>query len=195
MSNHYDARYIERIETDQPSSAGMPTQHLTTPPAGPISSVPRRSNNQMAGIALIAVGVLLALGRLAPDPGAITAGMILLTISSPFFFVAFWRRLYPFLIPACILAGLSVGVPLAELTNGVSVLWGLSLGFLAIFVLGRSLFNVRVPWPIFPAIPLFVIGVIVAIASLPAFLGLGMMWFPVLLIAAGLYLGSRRRGP
>lgn len=29
MSNHYDARYIERIETDQPSSAGMPTQHLS----------------------------------------------------------------------------------------------------------------------------------------------------------------------
>ena len=195
MSNHYDTRHVERIETVQPSSAGMPTQHLAMPPAGAISPVSRRSNNQLAGIALIAVGVLVALGRLAPDPGAITAGMVLLTISSPFFFVAFWRRLYPFLIPACILAGLSLGVPVAELTNGVSVLWGLSLGFLAIFVLGRSLFNVRVPWPIFPAIPLFVIGVIVAIVSLPAFLGLGMVWFPVLLIAAGLYLGSRRRGP
>ncbi len=190
MSNHYDTRHVERIETGQPSSAGMPTQHLR--PLDAASPVPRRSNNQLVGIALIAVGVLLALGRLVPDPGAITAGMVLLTISSPFFFVAFWRRLYPFLIPACILAGLSVGVPLAELTNGVSVLWGLSLGFLAIFVLGRSLFNVRVPWPIFPAIPLFVIGVIVAIVSLPAFLGLGMVWFPVLLIAAGLYLGSRR---
>ena len=195
MSNHYDTRHVERIETVQPSSAGMPTQHLAMPPAGAVAPVPRRSNNQLAGIALIAVGVLLALGRLVPDPGAITAGMVLLTISSPFFFIAFWRRLYPFLIPACILAGLSLGVPVAELTNGVSVLWGLSLGFLAIFVLGRSLFNVRVPWPIFPAIPLFVIGVIVAIVSLPAFLGLGMVWFPVLLIAAGLYLGSRRRGP
>ena len=195
MSNHFDARHIERIETDQPSSAGMPTQHLAPPPVGALSHAPSRSNNQLVGIALIAVGFLITLGRLLPDPGAITAGMILLTISSPFFFIAFWRRLYPFVIPACILAGLSLGVPLADITNGISVLWGLSLGFLAIFVLGRTLFNVHVPWPLFPAIPLFVIGVIGAIASLPTFLGLGMVWFPILLIAAGLYLGSRRSGP
>ncbi len=45
MSNNYDTRHVERIETDPPTSAGMPTQHLPPLPVGAASPVPRRSNN------------------------------------------------------------------------------------------------------------------------------------------------------
>ena len=123
------------------------------------------------------------------------AGMILLTISSPFLFFAFWRRIYPLLIPGAILAGLSVGVPLAEMTNGISIVWGLALGFMAIYFLGRELFNVRTPWAVFPAVPLFGVGMIIAIASLPTFISSSLMWLPLLLIGAGLYLGWGRKTP
>lgn len=45
----------------------------------------------------------------------------------------------------------------------------------------------------FPAIPLFCGGAIIGIASLPSILSAGMLWFPLLLIGAGLYLGWGRR--
>jgi hypothetical protein len=118
--------------------------------------------------------------------------MVLFTIASCFLFFAFWRRLYGLLIPGCILAGLGMGVPLAGLTHGASVLWGLALGFFAIFVIGRALFNVRMPWPMIPSVILFAVGAIVVIANLPTFLAAGVIWLPLLLIAAGLYLGWGR---
>ena len=152
----------------------------------------RRSTNTLA-LGLIGLGVLVWLLGIVPDPGLVTGGMVLLTIASCVLFFAFWRRLYPLLIPGSILAGLSVGVPFADLTNGTSVLWGLALGFLAIRLIGRSWFNVSSPWAIFPAVVLFGVGVISAVASLPAFFGLSLVWLPLLLIAAGVYLGRQRR--
>lgn len=119
--------------------------------------------------------------------------MILLTISSAFLFFSFWKHVYGLLIPGAILAGLGLGIPFADLTNGASVLWGLSLGFASIFVVGRALFNQHSPWPMFPAVPLFCVGAIIAIASLPSLLAGGMLWVPLLLIGAGLYLGWGRR--
>ena len=200
-----ESQHIERVEQEQHSSAGWATQRLpdpgqmvvTQPSAGqPVPVAPGgRSRNNRAGLLLIAAGVLFWLTRTVGDQGAVTGGMVLLTIASPFLFFAFWRRIYPLLIPGCILAGLSIGVPFAELTNGISVLWGLALGFMAIYFLGRELFNVRIPWPIFPAVPLFAVGIIVAVASLPAFLGAGFMWLPLMLIAAGLFLGWGRHRP
>lgn len=128
-----------------------------------------------------------------PGSGEITGGLVLLTIASCFLFFAFWQRIYGLLIPGSILAGLSIGVSLATLTNGVSVLWGLALGFLSILVVGRALFNVQSPWPAIPAVILFGVGVIVAFASLPTFFGLSLVWLPLLLIGAGLFLGWGRR--
>ena len=190
MSESYETRHVE---SEQPSSAGLPTQHL--PPlaaTGAATPIPRRTNNNAVGLVLVGAGLLMWLTRGGGDSDGLRASMILLTIASPFFFVAFWRRIYGFLIPACILTGLSLAIPLADFTSGVSVLWGLGLGFLGIFVLGRVLFNVHSRWPLYPAIPLFMIGVITAIATLPTYLGVGMLWFPLLLVGAGLYLGSKR---
>jgi uncharacterized membrane protein len=148
--------------------------------------------NNLLALALIAGGALMLFGYLPNSRMEIEGGLILLTIASCFLFFAFWKRIYGLLIPGSILAGLSVGVTFADITNGVSVLWGLALGFLMILFLGRALFNQRSNWPVFPAVPLFAVGVIVAVASLPSILGIGVMWLPLLLIGAGLYLGWGR---
>jgi uncharacterized membrane protein len=139
------------------------------------------------------VGIVLLLGQMLRGQLEIEGGMVLFTIASCFLFFSFWKRIYGLLIPGCILAGLSIGVTFADLTDGVSVMWGLSLGFLSILLLGRSLFGVRNSWPIYPAIPLFAVGIIGAIANAPAFLGAGLIWLPLALIGAGLCLGWGRR--
>ena len=56
---------------------------------------------------------------------------------------AFAKRVFGLLIPGSILAGLAVGIPFDDLTNGASVVWGLALAFFAIAVLGRSMFRVN----------------------------------------------------
>ncbi len=197
-----ESQHIERIEQDDGSSAGWDTQQLAptvlSQPAAfqPAPSMAHTGNRtNLLGAALIAIGLFIWLGRMLPNEGEITGGMVLLTIASPFLFFAFWKRIYGLLIPGSILAGLSIGVPFASLTNGMSVVWGLSLGFMAIYLLGRELFSVRAPWPIFPAVPLFVVGIIIGVANLPTFFATSLMWLPVLLIGAGLYLGWGRQRP
>jgi hypothetical protein len=187
-------QHVERIEPEGITSAGWQTQGLSSYGSANSAPVPYRSgrNNALA-VGLIILGVVIMLGRLLPSHDEIMGGMVLLTIASGFLFFAFWRRIYGLLIPGSILAGLGFGIPLASLTNGVSVLWGLALGFLAIRVVGQALFNKRYPWPIIPAVILFCVGAITAIASLPSFFAGSMIWFPLLMIAAGLYLGWGRR--
>ncbi len=104
------------------------------------------------------------LGYLPGSRLELTGGMVLLTIASCFLFFSFWKRIYGLLIPGCILAGLSVGVTFADLTDGVSVLWGLALGFLALPFVSKTLFNQDSSWAVYPAVPLFAIGIIVAVA-------------------------------
>ena len=120
-------------------------------------------------------------------------GMVLLTIASCFLFFSFWKRIYGLMLPGAILAGLSLGVTFADVTGGVSVLWGLALGFLAILFLGRALFNQTNPWPVIPAVILFAVGTIVAASNLPGLFVGGLVWMPLLLVGAGLYLGWGRR--
>jgi hypothetical protein len=51
----------------------------------------------------------------------------------------------------------------------------------------------RSSWPIYPAIPLFCVGVIIAISNAPTFFAAGLIWLPLALIGAGLFLGWGRR--
>jgi hypothetical protein len=188
----YSDADTERARQAEGSSAGMATQQLAMPENGGAIAAPRtRPNN--AGLVLIGLGVLLLLGRLITVPVDFTGGMVLLIIGSVFYFFGLWKRIYGLIIPASILSGLSVGVTFAGLTNGVSVLWGLALGFMAIYLIGNALFRVRSSWPMIPAMILFGVGLIVAVTSLPSFLAAGLVWAPLLLIAAGLYLGFMRR--
>lgn len=198
MQTNYTEQDTERARQVEQSSAGKQTQQLRIPdsasyvPAGQVGTYPVQRNSPLAMI-LIGLGVVLLLARGVTLPLEITGGLVLLTISSCFFFFGLWKHIYGLIIPACILAGLSIGFTFADVTDGVSVLWGLALGFLGIFMVGRALFGVRSQWPIFPAVPLFAVGVLVAIGNLPGLLSLGMIWGPLLLIGLGLYLGWYRR--
>ena len=195
MPIEYSEQDTERARQAERSSAGVPTQDLgPAPVAGPILAPARGvgDRNNLLALALIAGGALMLFGYLPDNRLEIEGGLILLTIASCFLFFSFWKRIYGLLIPGSILAGLSVGVTFADLTDGVSVLWGLALGFMVILFLGRALFNQRSNWPVYPAVPLFAVGVIVAIANLPWLFAAGVMWLPLLLIGAGLYLGWGR---
>lgn len=205
METNYTEQETERARAAEREggSAGMATQNLGqlptsyASPSAPQSTMtaPRPGKNNLPALALVGLGIVLLLGQMLRGQLEIEGGMVLFTIASCFLFFSFWKRIYGLLIPGCILAGLSVGVTFADLTNGVSVMWGLSLGFLSILLLGRSLFGVRNSWPIFPAIPLFGVGTIIAVANAPAFLGAGLIWLPLALIGAGLFLGWGRRVP
>jgi hypothetical protein len=193
MSTNYSEQDTERARAAEASSAGAPTQQLGLPPAAAPSAPPARSRNNPVALGLIAIGALLLFGRVAGVRVDLAPGMVLLTIASCFLFFSFWKRIYGLLIPGSILAGLSVGVTFADLTDGVSVLWGLALGFLTILFVGRALFGKTNSWPAIPAVILFAIGVIIAAANLPGLLAGGLVWLPLLLIGAGLYLGWGRR--
>jgi hypothetical protein len=183
-----------RVRAAERSSAGRETQQLAPDSLQPIAmpQLSEHAREQLGALALIAIGVLWLLMR-ATDQLELSGGITLLSIASVFLFFAFWRRIYGLLIPGAILAGLSAGVTFAAVTGGVSVLWGLALGFVAILLLGRALFGVRSPWPAIPAVILFGVGTIVAASQLPGLLAGGTAIFPLLLIAAGLALGMFRR--
>jgi len=193
MSTNYSEQDTERARAAEATSAGVPTQQLGVPPVAAPSALPLGSRDNPVALGLMAIGALLLFGRLVGVSVDLAPGMVLLTIASCFLFFAFWKRIYGLLIPGSILAGLSVGVTFADMTNGVSVLWGLSLGFLAILFVGRTLFGKTNSWPAIPTVILFAIGVIIAAANLPGLLAGGLVWLPLLLIGAGLYLGWGRR--
>lgn len=208
MQSDYTDKDTDQVRVAEHSSAGVKTQNLSSlpgirtqyndPPQPLLSAQPDQGvtpiqRNNPIGIVLIVLGMLAFLSQFGPDREAMTGGMVLFTIASCFLFFAFWKRIYGLLIPGSILTGLSLGVSFADITNGVSVLWGLALGFLGILFLGRSLFGVNNQWPIYPAIPLFAVGVIVAFSSMPSVLAGSVMGLPLLLIGLGLYLGWGRR--
>jgi hypothetical protein len=203
MTNEYTEQDSDRVraaEREQ-GSAGMPTQSLGELPPQyanmPMAAAPARRNNNLPAIALLGIGIVMLLanlaGRLVDSRIDLQPGLILFTISSCFLFFSFWKRIYGLLIPGCILAGVAVGATFADLTDGVSVLWGLSLGFFSILFLGRSLFNQQHPWPAIPGVILFAVGTLVAMSNLPGLFSLGLIWLPLALIGAGLYLGWGRR--
>src|SRR5262245_14744019 len=194
MGSDYTEQDTERARQAERTSAGIPTQQLPSKPQAALASAASAGGrNNLAALALVAVGALMLMGRVLPSRGEFTGGMVLLTIASCFLFFALWKRIYGLLIPGCILAGLSVGVTFADMTDGVSVLWGLALGFTGILFVGRALFQKYSAWPAIPAVILFAIGVMVAAANLPWLFAGSLVWLPIALIGAGLYLGWGRQ--
>lgn len=91
MASNYTDQDTERVRQTEHSSAGLPTQSLGV---GPIASPPVPAaapgrNNNVAALALIAIGVVMLLGRFAPLRLELEGGMILLTIASCFLFFSF----------------------------------------------------------------------------------------------------------
>ena len=188
MQPSYTEHDTERARQHERMQAG------SYPPMQPVAPVGSfRQRNNVLALGLVGIGALMLISRIFGDGESITGGLILLTISSCFLFFSFSKRIFGLLIPGSILAGLSIGVPFADLTNGVSIVWGLALAFAAIAFLGMNLFRVRSSWAMIPAAILFMVGVIIAIANLPGIFGISMIWIPLMLIGAGLYLGWGRR--
>lgn len=198
MQTDYTDQDTERARAAEQSSAGLPTTSLAglpNPPlSAPVAGTSLTKRNNPIGLALVGLGFLMLLSRFFNLPQLeLEGGFILLTIASCFLFFAFWKRLYGLFIPGAILTGVSLGVTFVDITNGVSMMWGLALAFMSIRTFGRSLFGVNSDWAIFPAVPLFGVGCIIALTSLGPVFGFGVLWLPLLLIAAGLYLGFVRK--
>lgn len=132
------------------SSAGLETRPLST-----VAHV-RRSYGVVVTLAL--VSSLFLFNRLAPGKINWALGALLLTLAAGFLVAAVRQRTFAFCIPACILGGLSVGLPVVALLGPVPLIWSLAAGFVAPFFLGRALFNQREPWPLFPAGACFAAG-------------------------------------
>jgi hypothetical protein len=190
MSLHYSEQDTERAREAERAAGLAPNPSGATMYPAPTQASSR--NNPLA-LGMIAIGVLMLVARMSQLQVDFEAGMVLFTIASCFLFFSFWKRIYGLLIPGCILAGLSVGVTFVDITDGVSVLWGLALGFLSIKFVGQALFGTRGSWPAIPAVILFAVGILVAATNLPGLFAGGLVWLPLLLIGLGLYLGWGRR--
>lgn len=187
-----NVRNYDPPQDAQGTSAGIPTTHLVAP---------TRARNNAAAALMIIAGVVLLLSNgvrlwdgslFGMDSGEIGVALLLSTLGSGFLALSFWKRIYGLLIPGCILTGLGFGFTAISLTDGASLMWGLSGGFAAIYLLGSYLFQQRAPWPLFPSIALLAVGALILASNMPAIFGLGLLWIPIAIIALGWWLGMRR---
>ena len=146
MQTDYNEQDTERARAAERSSAGRQTTSLTELPSLPTGTVPASTpvtkRNNPIGLVLIGLGLILLLSRFFNLPELeLEGGFIIFTVASCFLFFAFWKRIYGLFIPGAILTGVSLGVTFVDITNGASMMWGLSLAFMTILTLGLSLFG------------------------------------------------------
>lgn len=144
------------------------------------------------GIILVLLGILFLLGQWANIGGESVVAIIGLALLVAYAFTGH----YGLLVPGGIMTGLGVGIVYETRLNGsgAPVLLGLGLGFLSIYVIGRTRGRMSGDWwPIIPGGILTVIGLIIA-AGQTGLLGAIGRWWPAVLILLGLYLIYRQRG-
>jgi hypothetical protein len=169
-------------------------------PAGPAPAPPRprRDTRWLPGLLLIALGVVLLIANL----GWVRLGgaTLFLGLSAAFLLARFLSGSYGFAVPAGILAGFGSYVALEEAgalpgDHGGWFFILLGLGFVAVYVIGLRPAAI---WPFFPAAALIGFGVLleglVAAWPLAALAWVASYW-PVVLVAAGLWLLVRDRLP
>lgn len=168
----------------------------------------RRNWPLWAGVGLALFSIPIALSGLAPEGFIGTLfiagpGVVLLVIY-------FWRKAYPFLIPACVLIAVGLVIPavgaLPDDTPQQGMLGaGLIIGatgvaFLAMYVVDKLYTRASNWWPLIPGLVLLVIGGLFGLAGLGMGLtveqwqALGDIWtnlWPLGLIALGLWLVLR----
>lgn len=150
------------------------------------------------GLALVAIGLLLLVGQLVHT--AWMASLVLLMLAIVFVAFGVYTRMFGWMIPGGILAGLAVGIfleqslPLlsAEARGGI-ILLSLAAGFAGIIPLCAAFARRVMLWPLFPAGALALIGAAVLIGgeALQLLSALNLAW-PLALMALGTYLLVRR---
>lgn len=143
------------------------------------------------GLLLIAVGIVMLLAQFFDS----TPGLLLLLLGLIFLIAYAFTRTIGLLIPGCILAGLGIGILVgrAPFREDVSVLIGLGLGFIAIFVVQLVVAGRSHWWPLVPGGLLLLAGVAEMVPQGQVLLERG---WPLLLIFIGLAIlaGQFRAG-
>lgn len=156
---------------------------------------------------IVGIGLFFLLAQFVPDIGRyITLAIGLIFLAA---FVA--KREYGFLIPGCIVSGVGIGVVLASTLDdpwsGVSMLFSISGGFIAIWIISTLMHSAdrgwpdgdskdvarALWWPLIPGGILALIGLIVLAED--GFESDLLRWWPLLIIGAGLIvlISSLRR--
>ena len=160
----------------------------------------RRRGGWIGGVILIMLGVIFLVEQFFPDT---FGGWMFLAGLGAIFLVAYvFTQQYGFLIPGCILGGLSVGVALVE-TNAVTgpgsdgvVALSLGLSFFAIWLIDMLVARGRTAgwWPLIPGAFVTIAGAAV-FSQNEAWLQDYGKWWPVVFIVVGLWilLGRMRR--
>ncbi len=146
------------------------------------------------GLILIALGILFLVGQYFNAPG-----LILLFLGLVFLIPYVLTRSYGLLIPGCILAGLGIGILFQDaLGRGdITILLGLGLGFVAIFVVQLIVAGASHWWPLIPGGILILAGLADALPQGQALLEKGWPLILILIgliILAGAFWNTRGRG-
>jgi hypothetical protein len=147
----------------------------------------------VGGLILILLGVVFLVQQLAPE---LFGGWLFLAALAIIFLIAYvFSRQYGFLIPACILGSLSVGVGLVE-TNVVTgdsgdgaIVLALGLGFIAIWLIDLLVARGRAVgwWPLIPGVILTITGAAI-FSQNEAWLQDYGKWWPLIFIVIGVWI-------
>lgn len=143
-----------------------------------------RKEPVLSGAVLIALGLgLYALLNLRIDES-----VVFLAVGGSFVAAYFYRRQYGFLIPGCILLGMALGElgfgPLRPYIDQPT-LFGLGLGFFAIYAVDRWYTRAGSWWPLIPGSALTIIAVAEDVQLLEWFMRRG---WPLAIVVIGVAL-------
>ncbi len=141
----------------------------------------------LPGIMLIVIGVVFLLAQQA----------VVAAIGIAFLVAFFYARNYGLLVPGGIMTGLGLGIVYqsqSQVKAGWAVVLGLGLGFISIYLFDVMTGGRRGAqwWPLLPGGVLAVIGLLQAGGQYGVTGAIGR-WWPLILIAIGVYLLFRRR--
>jgi hypothetical protein len=148
------------------------------------SSLRHRSDGELAGVILIAIGAIALIGQVEPNVGKYIPLGIGLAILGVFAL----RRHYGALVAGCILTGIGAGVVLAsaypDQTGGGLMLLSMAAGFAAIWLIATLMRLRETRW--WPLVPAAILGSIGGLVAVDADESLYAIVWPIALIAAGL---------
>lgn len=136
----------------------------------------------VGGIILILLGIAFLAQQFIHG---LSDSVILFIIGGALLVAYFMRRIYGLLVPACILMGLALGAIGESTFIGVGDFSaiGLSIGFIAIYVIARVYQGKSHWWPLIPAGILLLVGIGALTDNLGRLVSVG---WPLLLVLIGL---------